>query len=148
MGGASPAPGQPQTQFPVSGAGLTHEAPQERLLVDKYHLLWVFEKMQRRGTRPRGEWCLIPAGMFLGLMIPLVTGVSFADALGLSKYTWQAIVVIAAGIAAVATIVLGVWWAMVRWKNPRKQPEQVLAEMITEMAEDRERIARLQGPQG
>jgi hypothetical protein len=123
--------------------GITHSAPPEIVEMDKYHFLWVLERMDKqRSVRPAFSWWLIPLAMFLGVIATLLTA-DFKDTLGASKDTWHALMIGTALVTAVAWVALLVWWAVVQWKHHDPTPEELLAGVIDQMAVDRERLERL-----
>lgn len=124
-------------------AGVTHTAPAEGLRMDKYHFLWVLQRMRDDAGRfrPKGEWALIPLGIFLGMMQALLTS-DFKDAFGIEKEVWKASAINIIQGSALATVVLFVWWVIDRCTRRNRGPEQILEEVIVEMAKDRERLSK------
>jgi len=135
--------GAPDGSYTVAH-GLTHEAPPEMLVINKYQFLLVLERTRKRIV-PHGEWSLVPAGMFLAIMLAVLT-TDFKSAFGLDKAVWEAIAAISAAITGGLTAVLAVWWAVVRLAHPIETPDDVLDGVIKQMAEDRARMAAQLGP--
>lgn len=96
--------------------------------------------MQERRFRPRGEWCLIPLGMFITAMQSLLTS-EFKDALGVEAEVWKAVAVQTAKGTGLLVVALFVWWLIDKCFRRTKTPEQLCDEVLDTMAHDRERAA-------
>jgi hypothetical protein len=125
--------------FPVSDEGVIWEAPPEKLVMNPYHFMWVIDRMRRRVV-PHGEWWLIPAGMFLSLVLVLLT-TDFKDRFGIDKHYWAAAMGIITFLTAIIAVALLSWWLYSRWKNSPRSSEQILADIIAQMQHDQERVA-------
>lgn len=111
---------------------ITHSAPPENIVINKFQLLLVLERMQRE--RPRKlEWCFLPAGIFVGVMLALLTA-DFKDSLGVDKATWHALALLTAAVTAIATVVLFCLWAYSAIVHPRPTANQIFEGIIREMA--------------
>jgi hypothetical protein len=113
--------------------GIIHRAPSETVEMNKYHFLLVLMSMRDQETRfrPRGEWCLIPLGIFLTSLQSLVT-TTFRDFL-ISSAGWEAFTAQLAWVSAVATIGLFCWWVFDKYTRQIKTPEQILNEITDQM---------------
>jgi hypothetical protein len=119
--------------------GIIHRAPYETVEMNKYHFLLVLTQMREQESRfrPRGEWCLIPFGIFLTSLQSLITA-NFKN-IWLGSATWEAVAVLMAWGSAAAAAILFFWWLVDKWTRRVKTPEEVLDEVTGQMERDRER---------
>lgn len=117
-------------------------APAESVTMSRHQLILEIDRARRR-TVPHGEWTLIPLGLLLGLLPTVATDVTFHDAFGMKAAVWQAIVIICAVMAALATAVCFVWWVVVRMTRPERTSEQIAADILLQLQLDNERVARI-----
>lgn len=122
----------------ASSLEVSHDSPRETIKMEKYHLLWVIEGLNKRPRGPSFEQVVIPITFCLGFVITLVTVENYKDFLGISKDTWHAVMVLGAFATGIIGSLLAVWWAFCRIRYPRQSSEQVVDAIIERMAKDRE----------
>ncbi len=118
--------------------GLTHEAPPERLVMNKYHLLLVIDRLMKKPKGPALEHVFIPFALFMGSLLSLVPK-DFQDYWGMSGATWQAVAFIIVIMSGSATIGLFIWWLVCAIKYPRQTSDQIFDDICDQIAKDRER---------
>lgn len=136
---SNPTPPGGNFSLAPPGAAVVHTAPDEHVDMNKYHVLWVLERLQRRHQGPSLDQVAIPLTFCVGLLVAIIPN-DFAPFMGLERSVWQAIVIILFGLSAVATLVLFGWWLRWRPRNAQRAPEQILDEILDQMARDRERL--------
>jgi uncharacterized protein YacL len=131
------------TSASLTAGSISHIGLLETLTMDKYHLLWVIERMlDKRSIKPPLEWAFIPASMCLGLIIALVTS-DPKDALGTPKDVWHAVFIILTLLTVIASILLFAWWFYMKATQKERTPEDVVNEIMDQMARDRARLATM-----
>ena len=131
---------RPSTLHFSDTTGATHRMPRESIEVDKFHLLWVLERWDRKGIRPQLAHIWIPFPMFLSLLTVLISA-DFKDVLGFQKEAWQAvtfILVVASGIACPVVLLA---WGIDRLLHPPKTSVQTIEEMIEEIERMKSKLA-------
>lgn len=110
--------------------------------MNKYHVLWVIERLLQKPKGPSWQDILIPGALFLGLLLALLA-TNFHDFLGLKATIWEAMTCMLAALSFVATIILLILWCIDRKRNPTKTSEQIFKEITDQMAQERERLAQI-----
>lgn len=111
--------------------------------MDKYHLLWVLRRLNARPKGPSFEQVLIPVTLALGLLVALLPA-EFQDYAGIEKAVWEALVILGLFFSVVIAIVLLIMWGVCFVKNPPKTEEETYAEIVEQMAEDRDNLAAIE----
>ncbi len=128
-------------------SGIQHSAPPETVTVNKYHLELRLTNM-RTPKRVSFSWWLTPAGIALAILLAMLTA-DFKDALGIPKTTWQAFALIVLLTASVASVGLFVLWiaglADRVFLHPDPTPQQLVEQIMKELAADREKAHLGQG---
>ena len=127
--------------------GLTLTAPPERITVDKYHIMYIIQGLLQRPKGRKWQDVAIPAALFIGVFLALLTTTSFRDFLSIEADVWKAIVVIIAVVSFIWMVVQGVNLGRYLRKNPQKTPEQIYEGITTKMAEDWKRFTSITPPQ-
>ena len=128
--------------IPQNAGSIMHAAPPENVFMTKWHFLYVLQRMQsdERRFKPRGEWCLIPLGIFLSMGQAILTS-EFKAGFGLTGTEWKSVAMLLCETTAVLTIALLVWWAIFRFRHHVSGPEEILNQITEQMRTDRERAA-------
>jgi hypothetical protein len=138
-----PEQNEGHSPFQFEGAaGLTHTAPSETVLINKYHLVLAIRRIMEHRRGPTWEQVVSPLALSLGLLVALIP-TDFKDYAGIPADTWQAVVVMAIVLAGVWFLILlgqAIWCL---FKYPPKSDVDYYADIIREMEEDRERIGQI-----
>lgn len=108
-------------------------------MLNKYHLTLILDRMAKKGRMPRYEDAWPWAGTFVALLLSLLPA-DFRDFLGIGAAVWQAIAIILAFATFGWTVVL-LMKAYCSHKERDKTPEQVVEEVIQQMAKDNKGVA-------
>ena len=107
--------------------------------MNKYHLMWVLNRLHARPSGPTLEQVVLPAILAAGFLVTLLPA-DFRDYWGISAETWEAMVILATVVASVLAVGLFVWWAYCKITNPSKTEVEIYDEIIDQMAYDRARM--------
>lgn len=127
----------------TAGTGLTHSTPPESITMDKYHAMYIIQELLQRPKGTKWQDVAIPAALFIGALLALLTTTSFQDFLGIKATVWEALVLIIAGGSFVWMVVQGVRLCMYLRRNPQKTPAQVYEEITTKMGEDWKKLTSI-----
>ena len=140
-GTGTPAiPGRPDVE------SILHTDVSEKIEMNKYHLLWVMERLSKKSKGPHLEHVAIFAAMLLGVLFTLLPA-DFGDYLGRPAAVWEALATGVTVFAGLATLFLFIWWVVNKCKERTQTPEDVVNEIIDQMAKDRERLSGVRNPQ-
>jgi hypothetical protein len=127
----------PPGWFTPNATGLTYASPDEKLIMNKFHVFWVIERLLKEPKRTKWQDVMIPLALFIGLLLAyLPSNSNFRDFLGVPAATWQAIIIISMGISLLLAIFLFVKWCIGIAKNPVKTTEQIYDEITEQMQKD------------
>jgi len=119
-----------------AGTGFTYSTPPESINMNKYHIMYIIQGLIQKPKGTNWQDVAIPAALFIGALLALLTTTSFRDFLGMPAALWEAIVFIIAVGSFVWMVVQGVRLCMYLRRNPQKTPEQVYEEITTRVNED------------
>ena len=122
----------------------TFKTPSEKLEMDKYHMLFVLERLTNRPTGVSFEQVCIPGALFLGSLLQFIPG-GLPDAsvtfLGASAATWSAFALfVIFGSGATTLLLLMKWWRDAPKRVPQTSEDQY-NKIIQMMQEDRKKYA-------
>ena len=127
---------------PGTFSGLEHGGYDEVLHMNKYHLLWVIERLQKKPKAPKLGHVAIPFGILLATLLSVLPS-DFQDYLGIGAAVWEAATLIIIVLSALATIVLFFLWLIHKIRNNEQTPLDVVNEIIDQMEGDREKVASM-----
>jgi len=127
----------------VGGTSLTHQGPDEHLIMNKYHVLLVIERLMKKPSWPNWEHILIPFGLLLGTLFSLLTA-TFQDYLGVKASVWEAFALFVIVLSGITTVVFFLMWLRNKSKNPTQTAEQIVENICAQMDKDQERAAQSQ----
>ncbi len=126
--------GQPKDTYEYS-------APIEVVSMNKYHLLWVLERLGQKPKWPKLEHVLIPLALFIGTLLTLLPA-DFQDYLGVKAAIWEAITLLIVWLSAACTVILFIWWLGCSIKFKKQSTLEILSEILDQMADDNKRLAK------
>ena len=106
--------------------------------MNKFHFLWVIERILKR-KGPSIEHVGLPFALFAGVLFTLLPA-DFQDYGGISAAVWESMALIAVIVTGAITIVMFVWWVLTKIRYGNKTPEDILEDVISEMATDLDRL--------
>lgn len=124
------------------GAPLVHQGPDERLEMNKYHVLLVIERLLGKSKWPSFGDVLIPFALFLGTLLTLLPS-DFQDFGNIKASVWEAFTFLVTVASGLTTGVLLILWLRNRSKYPPKTAEQIVEDICGQMARDRERATQV-----
>src|SRR5258708_37175574 len=136
-----PEVSKPKDDLEVTSSGLTHVAISETLTMYKHQFLRVLERRDRQNEgAPRSDVLSIAITIFVGDIF-VAAATPFTSPRIFAPAFWGP----ASWLVAVASLGTAIWWAgrLILWhrRHPRRTGEELDGTVISEMEEDRQRLA-------
>src|SRR3989442_11291511 len=124
----------------VVPGGVMHSAMPDWLSMPTDRFLLILERLERR-QKPHGEWCLVALSLCLACLFPLVTTETFKSTFGFKPEMWEAFSLLGTLVFGLVAVGLFARWAYLKVKRPKPAHEQILRDVIDEMAQEEHRAA-------